>query len=362
MFVYEKKLQYPVKIKNPNPKLAAVIIWQYGGPDGELGASLRYLSQRYSMPYAELKGLLTDIGTEELGHLEMVGTIVHQLTRNLSEEDIKTAGFDAYFVDHTTGVYPTAASGFPWSAGSISVSGDMIADLTEDLAAEQKARLTYDNILRLSDDPDVNDAIKFLRAREIVHFQRFGEAKRTRGRVRMPSLAVAVTIWVLMTDRVNKEHGQTDVNGAGQRQQHAADDAEHARRSALCRYLQASAIPVSAAISSTTANQRGISIPPLHRTEGVDHVREPRQFTGKALPQGVRCLTTPCRQDRKAVSAVGGDIQPPIAAERNGKLAEGTVRQAEDPLHAALVQKSQCPLLVIAAEIEALVEVPHTPF
>lgn len=183
MFVYEKKLQYPVKIKNPNPKLAAAIISQYGGPHGELGASLRYLSQRYSMPYAELKGLLTDIGTEELGHLEMVGTIVHQLTRNLSEDDIKTAGFDTYFVDHTTGVYPTAASGFPWSAGSISVSGDMIADLTEDLAAEQKARLTYDNILRLSDDPDVNDAIKFLRAREVVHFQRFGEAKRTRWRV-----------------------------------------------------------------------------------------------------------------------------------------------------------------------------------
>ena len=141
MFVYEKKLQYPVKIKNPNPKLAAVIISQYGGPDGELGASLRYLSQRYSMPYAELKGLLTDIGTEELGHLEMVGAIVHQLTRNLSEEDIRTAGFDTYFVDHTTSVYPTAASGFPWSAGSIAVTGDMIADLTEDLAAEQKARL-----------------------------------------------------------------------------------------------------------------------------------------------------------------------------------------------------------------------------
>ncbi len=178
MFVYEKKLQYPVKIKNPNAKLAAAIISQYGGPHGELGASLRYLSQRYSMPYAELKGLLTDIGTEELGHLEMVGTIVHQLTRNLSQEDIRTAGFDAYFVDHTTGVYPTAASGFPFSAGSISVSGDMIADLTEDLAAEQKARLTYDNILRLSDDPDVNDAIKFLRAREIVHFQRFGEGLR----------------------------------------------------------------------------------------------------------------------------------------------------------------------------------------
>ena len=152
----------------------------YGGPDGELGASLRYLSQRYSMPYPELKGLLTDIGTEELGHLEMVGTIVHQLTRNLSEEQIRTAGFDAYFVDHTAGVYPTAASGFPWSAASIQVTGDMIADLTEDLAAEQKARLTYDNILRLSDDPDVNDAIRFLREREIVHFQRFGETNQSR--------------------------------------------------------------------------------------------------------------------------------------------------------------------------------------
>lgn len=136
MFVYEKKLQYPVRISTPNPKLAALIISQYGGPDGELGASLRYLSQRFSMPYPELKGLLTDIGTEELGHLEMIGAIVYQLTRNLSDEDIKKAGFDSYFVDHTTGVYPTAASGFPWSAASMQVKGDLIADLTEDLAAE----------------------------------------------------------------------------------------------------------------------------------------------------------------------------------------------------------------------------------
>ena len=145
MFMYEKKLQYPVKIKNTNPKLANVIISQYGGPDGELGASLRYLSQRFSMPYPELKAILTDIGTEELGHLEMIGAIVHQLTRNLNEEQIKTAGFDTYFVDRTT---------------------------------EQKARVTYDNILRLSDDPDVNDVIRFLREREVVHFQRFGEAMR----------------------------------------------------------------------------------------------------------------------------------------------------------------------------------------
>ena len=178
MFIYEKRLQYPVKIKNPTPKLAAAIISQYGGPDGELGASLRYLSQRFSMPYPELKGLLTDIGTEELGHLEMIGAIVHQLTRNLTDEQIRTAGFDAYFVDHTTGVYPTAASGAPWSAATMQVTGDMIADLTEDLAAEQKARVTYDNILRLSDDPDVSDAIRFLREREIVHFQRFGEGLR----------------------------------------------------------------------------------------------------------------------------------------------------------------------------------------
>ncbi|MDD5937715.1 MAG: manganese catalase family protein [Clostridiales bacterium] len=176
MFVYEKKLQYPVHIKNTNPRLASLIISQYGGPDGELGASLRYLSQRYAMPYPELKALLTDIGTEELGHLEMIGTIVHQLTRDLSEEQIKTAGFDSYFVDRTTGVYPTAASGFPWSAASMAVKGDIICDLSEDMAAEQKARVTYDNILRLSDDPDVNDVIRFLREREIVHFQRFGEA------------------------------------------------------------------------------------------------------------------------------------------------------------------------------------------
>ena len=176
MFEYHKKLQYPVKIANTNPKLASVIISQYGGPDGELGASLRYLSQRFSMPYPEQQGLLTDIGTEELGHLEMVGAIVHQLTRNLTPEQRKTCGFDAYFVDHTAGVYPTAASGFPFSAASLQVKGDPIADLTEDLAAEQKARVTYDNILRLSDDPDVNNVIRFLREREVVHYQRFGEA------------------------------------------------------------------------------------------------------------------------------------------------------------------------------------------
>ena len=139
---------------------------------------MRYLSQRYSMPYPELKGLLTDIGTEELGHLEMVGALLHQLTRKMSQEEILRSGFDTYFVDRTAGVYPTAASGFPWSAASMAVKGDVIADLNEDLAAEQKARVTYDNILRLSDDPDVNNVIRYLREREVVHYQRFGEALR----------------------------------------------------------------------------------------------------------------------------------------------------------------------------------------
>ena len=176
MIEYSKKLQYPVKIARPNPRLASVIISQYGGPDGELGASLRYLSQRYSMPFDEQKALLTDIGVEELGHLEMIGAIIHQLTRNLKDKDIVGTPLEQYFVDHTVGVYPTSASGFPWSAASMQVKGDPIADLSEDLAAEQKARVTYDNILRLSDDPDVNDVIKFLREREVVHFQRFGES------------------------------------------------------------------------------------------------------------------------------------------------------------------------------------------
>lgn len=176
MFAYDKKLQYPVRIQNPNPALAKIILTQYGGPDGELGASLRYLSQRYSMPFDELRGLLTDIGTEELGHLEMIGAIVHQLTRNLKDEQLKDPAFAPYFVDHSAGVYPAAAVGTPWSAATMQVTGDPITDLTEDLAAEQKARTTYDNILRISNDPDVNDVIRFLREREIVHFQRFGEA------------------------------------------------------------------------------------------------------------------------------------------------------------------------------------------
>ncbi len=178
MWTYNKKLQYPVNIKNPNPKLAQIILTQYGGPDGELGASLRYLTQRFAMPYAELKGLLTDIGTEELGHLEMIGAIVYQLTRNLTIDQIQASGFDKYFVDHTTGIYPQAAAGVPYNALSMQSKGDVLTDLHENLAAEQKARTTYDNILRLVDDPDVADPIKFLREREIVHYQRFGEGLR----------------------------------------------------------------------------------------------------------------------------------------------------------------------------------------
>ncbi len=176
MFQYEKKLQYPVKIKNPNPKFAQIIVSQLGGPDGEIGASLRYLTQRFAMPYDKVVGILTDVGVEELNHVEMVSSILYQLTRSLTPDQIVKSGFDTYFVDHTTGIYPVAASGYPYTAAQFQSKGDVLADLHEDLAAEQKARVTYDNILRLVDDPDVCDVIKFLRAREVVHYQRFCDA------------------------------------------------------------------------------------------------------------------------------------------------------------------------------------------
>ena len=178
MWIYEKRLQYPVNITTPNAKIAQVIISQFGGPDGELAASQRYLSQRYTMPVREAAGLLTDIGTEELAHMEMISAIVYQLTKNLTEDEIKKAGFEDYFVDHTTGIYPQAAAGVPYTAASMQVKGDPITDLHEDMAAEQKARTTYDNILRFCDDYDVKDAIRFLREREVVHYQRFGENLR----------------------------------------------------------------------------------------------------------------------------------------------------------------------------------------
>ena len=178
MWSYEKRLQFPVRIKTPNAAAAKVIITQYGGPDGELGASMRYLSQRYTMPWRGVAGLLTDIGTEELAHLEMISAIVHQLTRNLTAEEILAQGFQNYYVDHTAGVYPASAAGVPFTAAYIQSKGDPNTDLSEDLGAEQKARTTYDNILRLVDDPDVRDPIAFLREREIVHYQRFGEGLR----------------------------------------------------------------------------------------------------------------------------------------------------------------------------------------
>ncbi len=178
MFNYEKRLQYPVNITRPDAKAAQIIISQYGGPDGEMGASMRYLSQRYSMKDRRVMGILTDIGTEELAHLEMVATIVHQLTRNLTPEEIKASGFDKYYVDHTLAIWPQAAGGIPFNACEFQSKGDPITDLYEDMAAEQKARTTYDNILRLIKDPEIADPIRFLRAREIVHFQRFGEGLR----------------------------------------------------------------------------------------------------------------------------------------------------------------------------------------
>lgn len=178
MWNYEKRLEYPVNIKKADARAAQVIISQYGGPDGELGASTRYLSQRFAMPDRRVAGVLTDIGTEELAHFEMVGTIVHQLTRNLSMEEIEESGFAPYYIDHTVGIWPQAAGGIPFNACEFQSKGDAVADLVEDMAAEQKARVTYENILRLIDDPDIIDPIRFLRQREINHFQRFGEALR----------------------------------------------------------------------------------------------------------------------------------------------------------------------------------------
>ena len=178
MWIYEKKLQFPVKIKTPNPRAASVIVSQLGGPDGELAASMRYLNQRFSMPDRKIAGILTDVGTEELSHLEMIGSILYQLTRNLSVEEIEKSPLAPYFTDHTTGVYPASAAGVPTDMKYIGVKGDVLADLNEDLAAEQKARVTYDNLIRMLDDPDVKEPLKFLRERELVHYQRFGDAIR----------------------------------------------------------------------------------------------------------------------------------------------------------------------------------------
>lgn len=178
MWIYEKKLEFPVRIKTCNPKMAKYIISQYGGPDGELAASLRYLSQRFSMPTEIAKATLNDIGTEELAHLEMIGSMVYQLTKGVPAKELEAAGLGAHYTDHDHAVYPMSAAGNPFTAAYIQSKGDPVADLTEDLAAEQKARATYENLLNLADDPDVIEPLKFLREREIVHFQRFGEALR----------------------------------------------------------------------------------------------------------------------------------------------------------------------------------------
>ncbi len=178
MWNYEKRLQYPINIKETNPKLAAVIVDQLGGPDGELGAALRYLSQRYTMPYKEVSAILTDIGSEELGHCEMISTLMYQLTKGINTGEVVDNDFQAYYTTHTLGVYPQSAGGSAFTAAYFQSKGDPITDLHEDLAAEQKARVTYDNLLRLVGDSDVREPLKFLRAREIVHFQRFGEALR----------------------------------------------------------------------------------------------------------------------------------------------------------------------------------------
>jgi spore coat protein JC len=178
MWSYDKILQYPIKIKNPNPAMAKLIISQYGGPDGELAASIRYLSQRFTMVTPQAIATLNDIGTEELAHLEMVGSMVYQLMKNATPEEIERAGAGAYYTDHGKGVYPQSAAGTPFTAAVLQVKGDPIIDLTENLAAEQKARGTYEWLINMADDPDVIEPLKFLREREVVHYQRFGEALR----------------------------------------------------------------------------------------------------------------------------------------------------------------------------------------
>ena len=176
MWIYEKKLEFPIHIKNPDARLAKIMIEQYGGGDGEIGAALRYLSQKFTMVTPQAQAALNDIATEELAHVEMMGTIVHQLTQGLTKEQLIQSGLDTYYVNHGFGLFPSAASGVPFSASVLQSKGDPVTDLYEDMAAEQKARSTYEYLIDLTDDPDVLAPLRFLREREIVHFQRFGEA------------------------------------------------------------------------------------------------------------------------------------------------------------------------------------------
>jgi spore coat protein JC len=176
MWIYEKKLQHPVDIKTKDLKMANFLIAQYGGPDGELSAALRYQTQRYSMPTGKSKAICTDIGTEEMAHLEIIATMIYQLTRDASPEELREAGLGGYYTQHGKALYYADANGVPWTAAYIQSTGDPITDLHEDMAAEQKARTTYEHLMKLTDAPDIIKPLKFLWQREVVHFQRFGEA------------------------------------------------------------------------------------------------------------------------------------------------------------------------------------------
>lgn len=176
MWVYQKTLQYPVRVTRPDVTMAKYLIAQYGGPDGELSAALRYLNQRYTMPTARAKGLLTDIGTEELAHLEIIATMVYKLLKGVQPEKLREAGLGSHYAQHDNALFLSDANGVPWTAAYIQTLGDPVADLHDDMAAEQKARATYEHLIRLTDDPALKDGLRFLREREVVHYQRFGEA------------------------------------------------------------------------------------------------------------------------------------------------------------------------------------------
>jgi spore coat protein JC len=176
MWIYEKKLEYPVNIKSKDIGMAKYLFAQYGGPDGELSASIRYLSQRYTMPTGKSKALLTDIGTEELAHVEIIASMIYQLTKDATPEELRAAGLGAAYTLHGNAIYPADANGVPWTAAYVQATADPVTDLTEDMAAEQKARTVYEHLMKLTDDADVKDVLRFLREREVVHFQRFGEA------------------------------------------------------------------------------------------------------------------------------------------------------------------------------------------
>lgn len=175
MWIYSKQLEYPVNITKPNPGMAKLLMAQYGGPDSELGAGMRYLTQRFTMPDDRCRATLNDIGTEELAHWEMIGTMIYQCMRGASCRDLECAGLLGYYTMHDHGVFPCDPNGVPFMASYIQCTGDPVADLVEDLAAEQKARATYEHLMTITDDPALLDPLRFLREREIVHFQRFGE-------------------------------------------------------------------------------------------------------------------------------------------------------------------------------------------